>query len=494
MANVANLALASPDSEIVMIGCGAYDHEGLPSIPAASRSLALMRNAIAQGARLDGSRIRYIEDPDNVANVGFQIAEASEQARDVLLFYFVGHGLIGNDGDLHLAIRCTDPRLNRLSFGSLPYSRVREALLNSPARCVVVVLDCCFSGRAIHALGGDAYVNLQIDGACVIAASARDQAALIVDGEEITAFSRELAALAWQGGDFAGSTISVRDAFRHLEFTLPAKGFPRPIASFSQTVAEMPLIWNARSVQGPPLSPLSTNLGAEEPVRHDAASAPLEIPAPDRRPAVVIEREASVREKWPEILRTARQENKPVHALLQNVSSVDLLTTNQIRVVLPTDALARQLTLGARVSLLLRAVTLAFPHVPWEVAASSGDSKDSELEWHSLNSFRKASIQGTTSSSDGDIADVRVRWPEVMAEVRAISKPTHALLQNATVSDQIDFDVYVSMPTAPLARQLRMCNRADVVQAALSAVERHNKWHVIVTFDSRRPRGLSTAS
>ncbi|MFD0392298.1 hypothetical protein ACFQ3Z_03840 [Streptomyces nogalater] len=83
------------------------------------------------------------------------IAEAAQQAESTLLVYYVGHGLIGPGDELYLAARTTD----RLTPGlaahqALPFSALREAVTMCGAGSVIVVLDCCFSGRA--RLGGDA--------------------------------------------------------------------------------------------------------------------------------------------------------------------------------------------------------------------------------------------------------------------------------------------------------------------------------------------------
>ncbi|GLZ46704.1 DNA polymerase III subunit gamma and tau [Actinomycetospora sp. NBRC 106375] len=69
-----------------------------------------------------------------------------------------------------------------------------------------------------------------------------------------------------------------------------------------------------------------------------------------------------------------------------------------------------------------------------------------------------------------DAAALRRVWPEVMNQVRERNKPTHALLQNATVTAVEGTTVTLGMPTPPLARQLSQPNRADHVAAALGVV------------------------
>ena len=69
-----------------------------------------------------------------------------------------------------------------------------------------------------------------------------------------------------------------------------------------------------------------------------------------------------------------------------------------------------------------------------------------------------------------DAAGLRRVWSEVMSAVREVNKPTHALLQNATVAAVEGTTVTLAMPTAPLARQLSQPNRASHVTAALGKV------------------------
>jgi DNA polymerase-3 subunit gamma/tau len=76
----------------------------------------------------------------------------------------------------------------------------------------------------------------------------------------------------------------------------------------------------------------------------------------------------------------------------------------------------------------------------------------------------------STAPGAMDAAGLRRIWSEVMTAVREASKPTHALLQNATVAAVEGTTVTLAMPTAPLARQLSQPNRAGHVTSALGRV------------------------
>jgi DNA polymerase-3 subunit gamma/tau len=70
-------------------------------------------------------------------------------------------------------------------------------------------------------------------------------------------------------------------------------------------------------------------------------------------------------------------------------------------------------------------------------------------------------------STSVDSTAVRQIWPELLSQVGQRSKPTLALLLNATVH-AVEGDVLVlSMPTVGLARQLNQESRAEHIRAAL---------------------------
>ncbi|MBJ6618739.1 caspase family protein [Streptomyces sp. DHE17-7] len=73
-----------------------------------------------------------------------------EEATDTLLVYFAGHGMRDADStDLYLALG--DSR-EHLGYTAVAYQHLRTALRTARARRKIVVLDCCFSGRAARAL------------------------------------------------------------------------------------------------------------------------------------------------------------------------------------------------------------------------------------------------------------------------------------------------------------------------------------------------------
>jgi uncharacterized caspase-like protein len=75
--------------------------------------------------------------------------QAADEAEDLLLFYFAGHGLVGPRRELYLCLRTT--RFRNPGYSALRFETVRDTFLDQGAGVAnrVVILDSCFSGRAI---------------------------------------------------------------------------------------------------------------------------------------------------------------------------------------------------------------------------------------------------------------------------------------------------------------------------------------------------------
>jgi hypothetical protein len=151
-------------------------------------------DALVQKCGVDPDRVRTLSDPQTPFDLGNAVAALVEEPGDPLLFYYVGHGLVCDNGQLHLATAKSNSRTTRVALTAQSYDLVRRNLLNSAARSVVVVLDCCFSGRGIEFLGPeDQYAAMaEIGGGFVLTSAARNQLALAPKDQPYTAFSGQL--------------------------------------------------------------------------------------------------------------------------------------------------------------------------------------------------------------------------------------------------------------------------------------------------------------
>jgi len=69
---------------------------------------------------------------------------ANKSREDLLLFYFSGHGMLDEEGQLYFALKDTEFEVPRAS--SLSAEFVREAMDRTRSQRVVLILDCCHSG------------------------------------------------------------------------------------------------------------------------------------------------------------------------------------------------------------------------------------------------------------------------------------------------------------------------------------------------------------
>lgn len=224
--------LAVPGSGALLVGSGRHDPgSGLPDVPAVGRTLRDVADVLSDRCGLAATGITVIEDPPDPGALGVAIARRAAEVTGVLYLHYVGHGLIGPGGDLHLATAASRRDVGLLAFTSLPWPALREALRESPAEAIVVVLDCCFSGRATGSLGDRPRVGLdvaQARGTYVLTSSAAAEVSLARPGAAHTAFSGELIRLLTEGDERLPDRLTLSAVFDHLDRELPRQGLPAP--------------------------------------------------------------------------------------------------------------------------------------------------------------------------------------------------------------------------------------------------------------------------
>src|SRR5215468_4954775 len=147
-------ALSSPGVRVLLAGTGSYvAGSALPPVAAVAPTIAALGEALVQRCGAGPASLRSVVDPPDPLVLGEALAQAAGEATDVLLFYYVGHGLVGADGELHLATRATHGTGRGLAYQALPFAAVRDLLQGCRARAIVIVLDCCFAGRAQGPVG-----------------------------------------------------------------------------------------------------------------------------------------------------------------------------------------------------------------------------------------------------------------------------------------------------------------------------------------------------
>ncbi|MGN9844238.1 caspase, EACC1-associated type [Nonomuraea sp. H19] len=244
--------MSLPDTRLsraVLIGTSEYQYEAMPSLPAVANNLVGLKEALCDHdiLGLSPQHCKVINDPTARAHIFTPLLEAASEAKDTLLVYYAGHGQVDQDGELQLALVGTNSDPRHLPVTAVAYNQIRRAVITSSALRRIVILDCCYSGRALGGMSGaqDAiYSTINIEGTVVLTASSKTQTALAYPGEPYTAFTAELLTVFREGLPDQPKLLSIKTIFSQIHSTLRAKARPLPQILNSNTAEDLALVKN----------------------------------------------------------------------------------------------------------------------------------------------------------------------------------------------------------------------------------------------------------
>jgi len=230
----------------VLIGTSRYTEDAaLPDLPAVDANLTALAAILNDPAALgmQEEKVDIIREPLHAADVARRVAGAARAAEDLLLVYYAGHGLLDDRNDFYLGL--VGSTQQDVHFDSLPYEWLRRAIRAGHARTVVVIVDCCFSGRALrHDLMADiataAADQIATAGMYTLTATGANRAAQAPVGADHTMFTGELLNILRTGTPLAGPMLTLDSIFRTLRDRLPE----RPRAAGSEHVRDLALCPN----------------------------------------------------------------------------------------------------------------------------------------------------------------------------------------------------------------------------------------------------------
>ncbi|MFJ1767989.1 caspase family protein [Amycolatopsis sp. NPDC088138] len=235
-------------SRIVLVGAPVYQDERLPDVPQVAANLADLTAAFTDPLIGGFPDAHCLVAPAlaTVVDIGRLLHAAAAEAEDLLLFYFAGHGLLGRDGDLYLALHEAEVRAPE--YSALRFEAVRGTFLDSPAANRVVIVDSCYSGRTIGpTLGDEEQVmlgQLEIGGTYTLASAPPNSRALVREDEPHTAFTGRLLKLLRDGTSSAGELLSLGDIYRQMYSVLRADRLPLPQQRGTATADLLGLVRN----------------------------------------------------------------------------------------------------------------------------------------------------------------------------------------------------------------------------------------------------------
>jgi outer membrane protein assembly factor BamB len=187
------LAFAEGHRGALLIGTGHYDHPDLDTL----RSPAVDCAGLAEVLRdkeIGSFEVQELVDADLSTLMRAMEEFFGRQAGrdDVRLLYLSCHGILNPRNDkLHFAVGGTDPQLPAST--AIPASFVRDLMEDCRARSIIVILDCCFSGRFLPGAKGGSDGSAEFQkalaghGRVVITAGTRTQRAYEGDHPDPTA-------------------------------------------------------------------------------------------------------------------------------------------------------------------------------------------------------------------------------------------------------------------------------------------------------------------
>jgi hypothetical protein len=225
------MRLGDPEnSRAVLVGASTY--AALSDLPAVRRNLVDLRRLLTDPTvwGLPEAHCVSLSDVDSIEAVLDAVHDAADNATDTLLVYYAGHGLLDQSMNLRLALPASDPRR---MYRSLQYDDIRQVLrdaVDCPSK--VVILDSCFSGRAVRGrmMGRTADIADQaaVEGSWLVTASAEHAPAMSPPNEPHTAFTGELIRLLDQGIENGPEFLDVDTLYLMMHKRLKAKDRPEP--------------------------------------------------------------------------------------------------------------------------------------------------------------------------------------------------------------------------------------------------------------------------
>ncbi|WP_374404793.1 caspase family protein [Streptomyces sp. 35G-GA-8] len=181
------------------MGTGRYaPGSTLPDLPSVDTTLDALERALVNVCGIAAERVHRVPVDAGPAEVIAAVEQACADVPVTVLLYFVGHGLLGPRDELYLA---TGLSMSSDSVSAaVPYRTLRD-LLGESGSGAVVVLDCCFSGRADSPRGraDGGFTPYRPDGSFLLSSASHYALSFAPDGEPYTRFSGALLELLEEG-------------------------------------------------------------------------------------------------------------------------------------------------------------------------------------------------------------------------------------------------------------------------------------------------------
>src|SRR5580692_932603 len=183
-------------SRAILISNAVFTDKMIEDLPAAAGCAPAMKALLtSEFCGWPADRVEILENVAAPKELATALVELTEAVEDVLVLYYVGHGLRIASGRLALALRDTSYNRALRPWTAMAYKGVVEILRSCPAATKLVILDCCYAE-----LGNKESDQLQSDG---------------IDAEPVDGMYRIWASKEWEEAESptSGGLTYFTDAF-----------------------------------------------------------------------------------------------------------------------------------------------------------------------------------------------------------------------------------------------------------------------------------------
>jgi hypothetical protein len=231
---------------------GVHNFQFLEKLPAVRNNLTALERSLTdpQLWGMPKENCVVLSQPETAHEIVEAVRHAAGKAEDALFVYYAGHGLAGwSEEQLWLTLPSSQE--HRVAT-ALPYDWLSHEIRESDAKCKIVILDCCYSGRALaNNMGADDLAeSALIKGTFLITAAAATKKAKAPLGERYTAFTGELLDTLDRGVPGGPSGLDMMTLFRNVRTELRSKGHPLPQQRNQELGAAITLFRNRAYVAG----------------------------------------------------------------------------------------------------------------------------------------------------------------------------------------------------------------------------------------------------
>jgi hypothetical protein len=223
----------------VLIGAHRFNDPSLQDLPAVRENLRALRRLLTSPGSWDlpDERCVVVEapDPEGAATgpieVLAHVEAATSLATDTLLLYYAGHGeTCGTDDKLYLTL--PDSKKD-IDYTMIQYDNLRGILRRSRAKRKVLVLDCCFAGRAFDGRMSGASLPqisepVEVKGTVMLSAVSETRTAVAPENARFTAYTGALVQALEEGVPGGGEWLTVEVVHDRLKELLTGDGRPEP--------------------------------------------------------------------------------------------------------------------------------------------------------------------------------------------------------------------------------------------------------------------------